>query len=897
MHKMHALSRAFEKAFAHTATKETLMDLLECLGEEIECDRISIFEYESGSTLANTYEWAGKGVEKERSLLQHVPRSTFQTWREELEHSDYVIVNNIADLQETDPILAGFFLKQNVHSVIVSLLAFHATPLGAFVIENPAPEVIADTEVLLPGMRYILSSLVYSDHLVHRLERIGYTDSLTGTGNRISLQEYLEHLNPEEAIGVIYCDAISWDIEDDKPQRIRHDMMLLKTGEVLTNIFDDTVVFRVSTGEFLVLLPNILETSFVHRVNMLGNLFREHDLLVAIGSIWRDHAENGFDALIRHAHLAVYDERKHLEEVHSKRSHVNSGERLWNVSDQAGINLHRGDEFFRFADSYLSELFDVTVLTIVTDINYFRLYNDIFGRKAGNQFLETIASTMVKEAENNNGIAGYLGGDNFVLMIPVQKDTAEELKPYLSHLVEELKYTDGFAPALGAYLSKDRQESMITMYDRALSALSEIKGDYIEHYRFYDAEHFRIDRDNKLLLMDIKQALPKGELLFYLQPQVHERTGKIIGAEALVRWNHNGQLISPGLFIPELEKTGYIFAVDTYIWEEVCKWLRSLIDRGIKPLPCSVNVSRVDFYFTDIAAHFINLLKTYNLPPELLGIEITESAFTDNTESIMEAVTKLHEAGFRILMDDFGSGSSSLSMLHEMNLDVLKTDVRFMSKKDSDVRAISIVESVISMAHMIGMLVVTEGVETENQRDNLIALGDNYAQGFFFYRPMPVEQFEELLQDPEKVGVPPKKGDRIMTNHLRFREMIQDGMVSDTLLDNIIGPAAIIKESKGDIQLLQMNSQYTELTGISPEDESGMKDFVERLHHGQKSAIAGILRSANTRPLEGYSGHVSFLDDNEQVQLEMIARVFLLYSCDDHRLYLVTLQDLNSDPQ
>ena len=182
-------------------------------------------------------------------------------------------------------------------------------------------------------------------------------------------------------------------------------------------------------------------------------------------------------------------------------------------------------------------------------------------------------------------------------------------------------------------------------------------------------------------------------------------------------------------------------------------------------------------------------------------MEITESAFTDNNATILQATEKLHAAGFHILMDDFGSGSSSLSMLHTMNLDVLKTDVQFMSKDTDNKRAVSIVESIISMAHMIGMSVVTEGVETEAQKNNLVSMGENYAQGYYFYRPMPVKQFEALISDPGNVTKGCRKKAESAAGQLRFRDMIQKGLVSETLLDNIIRAAAIFKEEGDALEL------------------------------------------------------------------------------------------------
>ncbi len=887
---LSVLNRAFEKALAHTASRETLIDLLSCLGEELRCDRISIFEINPDGTCDNTYEWCGKGTLSEKDLLQHLPVTWLGTWKQKLERDEIIVISDMKEIKDEAPDIFEVLAAQKVESVIVSKLAFHGKSRGFFVLENPGREFLEGARDILPGMRYILSSLVYSDHLIHKLERIGFSDNLTGTGNRLSLQNRLEQLDPGKKTGMIYCDILGWDVDDGNPEHLDHEQMLLHTGEILENLFDkEKEVFRIANGEFLVLQSSVEEASFRHSVQILKNLFLEKDLLVATGVKWVPFCEDTFDAMIRQTHLLMYsDKRKLVAEREKNIRHKKN--RLWENLENARITLPKSEDLFRQAGEWLSERYHENILTAVIDINYFKLFNDIFGRKAGNLFLESIAGTLEEYASASQGLAGYLGGDNFCLILPVAEKDEKALEPFLEELIRSLKYTDGFAPLMGLYLSGDRREPASVQYDRALTALQEIKGSYTEHYNFYSEEHYQSIRKNKLLLLDVKRGLPKGEFIFYLQPQVHEKTGRIIGTEALVRWKKREELLTPGHFIELLEKTGYVFAVDCYIWEQVCIWLRSLLDRGIEPVPCSVNVSRVDFYFTDIGQHFIDLVEKYDLPVWLLGIEITESALTDNTENIVNAVKKLHEAGFRILMDDFGSGSSSLSMLHTMSLDVLKTDVRFMSRKSSDSKAISIVESVISMAHMIGMLVVTEGVETEEQRDNLIALGDNYAQGFFFYEPMPVEEFETLLTDPGKIGRAPQKGDAVMTNRLKFRDLIHEGMLSETLLDNIIGPAAIYKETKDNISILQMNNLYSRMTGIVEDDSESMNHFVRDFHHGNRDKIRQILYGANEHPLEGYREDVDFERADGNVIL-MQARVFMLYACDDHRLYLATFQE------
>jgi len=882
---MQALNRAIEKAFAHSEGDNNIDGLLACMGEELGCRRISIFEENDEGFCDNTYEWCRPGVVHERIMLQHVAISRFDSWHDRLVSRETIVVRHPDQLRQHDPDVYRMFVEQNIESALVTLLAYHGKNFGFCILEDPSEAVMADAELIMPGIRYILSSMIYSRNLVSKLKRLGYIDTLTGVGNRVSLHEHLEQLDRAKSIVVMAVDVVGWDDATGKLAYLEKEQTLMRAGEVLTNLFDSEHVFRVATGEFIIIESGIEQDAFDADMRSVRGLLREHNLLASVVGEWHEQIPESLDGLIKAMHLRAEEEKRAILAHRGKGA---PGEVVRAEADsRAVIDLPHGDTFFRLADHFLAEFFEESMLCIVSDINYFKLYNDIFGRQSGNRFLETIEDIVRAAARRHRGIAGYMGGDNFCLIVPVHTRNPRQVQPFIEEFYKSLDYPEGFSPALGAYLSGDRRESAITLYDRAMSALSEIKGDYIKHIRFYSSERQQHQREDKLLLMEVKNGLANGEFIFYIQPQVYERTGKIIGGEALVRWQHEGRLISPGRFIPVLEKTGYVYTVDRHVWESVARWQRSLIDRGIRPVPISVNVSRVDFYFTDIAECFIELVRKYDLTPELIGVEITESAFTDNNATIQEAVEKLHAAGFHILMDDFGSGSSSLSMLHTMNLDVLKTDVQFMSKGTDNKRAISIVESIISMAHMIGMSVVTEGVETETQKNNLISMGENYAQGYYFFKPMPVERFEALISDPGNVtqGYSRKSGNA--AGQLRFREMIQKGLVSETLLDNIIRAAAIFKEEGDEIAILQINDRFASTLGLAPgEGETGR--FMERLDGASEQAFRTLLDQANAHALGGSEGVVRYtLPDGSKAELNM--RVFLLYTLDNHRLYLSTI--------
>ena len=870
--ELESLNRAFQKAFSQSESREGPENLIRHLGTELECDRISIFEQGADGTYDLACEWYADGRQHSREWMHALPEAFFSGMLTQLREQEYLKWCDMDAFSAENPGIGEMLAGQGTKRMLASRLAFHGQELGFFLMENPGMGMMENAAMLIPGIRYILSSLIYNEHLMRRLRNIDHTDRLTGMGNLSGLRNRIGSVQAGHPVGLCYVETTGWSRPVDAPDDMRTDLALIRTGEILAGLFGKDHAFRVAPGEFLTISAEF-PIPFDTTVEKLQAIIRDSGLSCGIGHVFLEAAPENLDEVIRRIHLEAHQDAENREpgmrtlrtggatEISARKTGMTTG---------ADISLYRTDEFFRMAEEWLEKNPGQTVITIVFDLNFFKLYNDIFGREAGNRFLESMASDLLKQARKLDGLAGYLGGDNFVLFFPWQK--AESPRNAVEEIYRNLSYPDGFSPVMGVCLSRD-PEPLPTMYDHALTALQEIKGSYMDHCRFYNPEHYMRVRDDKLLLMEIREGLERNEFVFYLQPQVKEQNGKIVGAEALCRWKHKGKLINPSQFIPSLEKSGMIFEVDRMIWEQVAAWLRSCADRGLPQIPVSVNVSRMDFFFTDIAEYFIALAGKYGIAPELLGVEITESAFADNMEMIMGGVERLHDAGFHVLMDDFGSGYSSLSMLHTMNLDVLKTDVKFMSQKDSDSKAISIVESVVSMAHMIGMVVITEGIETENQRENMIAIGENYAQGFLFYRPMPPEQFETLLTDPECLDIPYIHADLAMKNQLHFREMVHSGVLSGSLLDNLIGPAAVLLRREGQLSVMQMNDACRELLGQTEQER-------EAFLNANRTELVSTLDQAVQNPGRGIRSAFRMPE-----RAALPGRVFLLYRCDDHTLY------------
>jgi EAL domain-containing protein (putative c-di-GMP-specific phosphodiesterase class I) len=284
------------------------------------------------------------------------------------------------------------------------------------------------------------------------------------------------------------------------------------------------------------------------------------------------------------------------------------------------------------------------------------------------------------------------------------------------------------------------------MYDRAMLAVESIKDDYHFHIAWYNETMREKVVWNRLISGELSAALEDNLIRPWLQPIV-DREGKTVGAEALVRWVHPDEgLRSPYSFIPVFEKNGMIAEVDRYIWRKSCEILARWKRQG-KDLFISVNISPSDFHLMNVPSELMKLTLEYGIDPEKLRLEITETVMMNEQESRLDTLRKLQDAGFVIEMDDFGSGYSSLNLLREMPVDVLKIDMMFLRQAEKNMRARTIIGEIITMAGKLGITSLTEGVETKEQFESLKEMGCQMYQGYYFARPMPVEKFEKQLSE------------------------------------------------------------------------------------------------------------------------------------------------------
>ncbi len=376
------------------------------------------------------------------------------------------------------------------------------------------------------------------------------------------------------------------------------------------------------------------------------------------------------------------------------------------------------------------------------DIDNFKYVNNFYGFDYGDTILKSIYQKVSLKLSEGEMLA-RISGDHFVALI--ENDDPQRLEEILRKVQE----TEGFKVYISAGLYKiiNREESVSMMMDKAGMAVQEVKGiphRILGYYSdIYDTQMIK----NEQMKRAIEKALAMSEIVPFFQPKVDVTTRKLVGAEALARWiTSDGVLIPPGDFIPVCERTGLIAELDMMVFEKTLAFLRKHVQAGEQCVPISVNFSRMHLLNDQFVDAIVSKLDEYGVPPELVELELTESVIFDNYTTISEFIEVLHEKGLSISMDDFGSGYSSLNMLKDVCIDVMKIDREFLKNTTDSERQRVIFTTIAKMAAKLGIEVVVEGVETEENIELMQESGCFIAQGFYYSRPVDMEKFEEIFR-------------------------------------------------------------------------------------------------------------------------------------------------------
>ncbi|MBO5031492.1 MAG: EAL domain-containing protein [Lachnospiraceae bacterium] len=455
----------------------------------------------------------------------------------------------------------------------------------------------------------------------------------------------------------------------------------------------------------------------------------------------------------------------------------------------------------------LSEVEGETFAFLRFDIDRFKMINNFYGIKEGDKVLKSIAAELRKVSSVfENFVYGRLENDVFAVCMPYKEENIELLMNAVQINMKKVNKDYNIKVSCGVYVIDDYSMDVSEMYDRAFLAAKNCKGKFVRNISYYEDSMIENMRQEQFIINEVNRALDEEQFEVYLQPKINLVTDRSYGAEALVRWKHPIKgMMSPGEFVPIYERNGIIGRLDEYMWRHVCRLLRKWLDEGKTPNPISVNVSRVNIYNPHLVEIFKKLITEFQIPAGLLNLELTESAFMEDQDLVMNTMSRLHQLGFKIMMDDFGSGYSSLNVLKDMEVDYLKVDMKFLQQsQEFNGKGEKVLASVIRMAKWLHLPSIVEGVETVEQVDFLKCIGCEYAQGYYYAKPMPVEEYERFVAGEEEMEF--KSGTN--ENSSIVDELWNTRSNVSLFFDMLDIPIAIYEYRKDKLELLRSNKRY-----------------------------------------------------------------------------------------
>ena len=521
--------------------------------------------------------------------------------------------------------------------------------------------------------------------------------------------------------------------------------------------------------------------------------------------------------------VSIYQTRYKIEMDFLKKQEDENRLKLLQLAEiDKETGIFNREAFSRRTEEMIRSNPEKKYILVRWDIDRFKIYNDTFGVKAGDDLLRAIGQAYIAKGFQSVTY-GHWVSDHFVMCMEEQMFSGPAVQKYISEQLSFYRTDFEFIVRMGVYRITDTNLSVPLMCDRALLAMKSIKNDFEHRIAYYDDSMRGQLMEEQELITDIGVALQNHEFMIYFQPQYNYATGKMMGAEALVRWNHPVKgMLSPANFIPIFEQNGLICRLDEYIWEEVCKSIRQWIDNKFHVVPVSVNISRRDIYNPGLCNYLFGLTKKYDILPEFLRLEITESAYMEDPSQLIKVVDKLKQYGFTIEMDDFGSGYSSLNTLKDVPVDILKLDLKFLASSGTNNRGGSILTSIVRMASWLNLPVIAEGIEKLEQAEFLKSIGCYLMQGYLFSRPIPEDEFLVLMEASDLEMVEEDNISEDLANAVDFLNVKTQNAL---LFNSFVGGAAIVELCHGKLEAIRINDKFFDTIGIT-------RDEYDRVEHG-----------------------------------------------------------------
>ena len=639
--------------------------------------------------------------------------------------------------------------------------------------ERLLPRGLKEVDILNQGINSLADTLKENEELRIKSE----TDQLTGLANRFGLNHFGDELfdacareKRPLALGVMDIDYFK--LYNDNYGHQEGDECISKVARILheVQVPGKILAARYGGDEFIVLASDMDQNDLLQLADRIRNGVMAMDIphaysktipLVTVSQgyyVAVPEEGQSLSFFLSMADRVMYevkngtrnDYRIRTQEDAERQGENNapasdaSKDIEWSTYHDYLTQLLNREGFFLNVSRILQRNPEESYYLIRSNIREFKLVNQLFGYDKGNEILIATGEVLRSETLKTEA-AGRIQGDHFVFLMKKEDYDETLIKEHFSRIsgiMENSKYVLQYH--FGVYPIDDKSMDVFIMCDRAKLAINSIHNESNVIFAYYDDSMMENILWENVVITEFENALKAGEFRLFLQP-IFNKKKKLVGAEALARWlrDKGTTVVSPGDFIGVLEKTGLIHKLDIYVWEEAAKILRRWKNSPLRELYISVNISPQDDRYLDIEQTFFNLTEEYDIKPHQLKLEFTETTLISDTKRYIQLVSQLQQRGFQVEIDDFGSGYSSLNMLHDIKADVLKLDRFFVSETENIDRNISILTSVVDMSRKLGMQVVAEGVETEKQFLNLLDIGCDLFQGYFFSAAVPLEEFEK----------------------------------------------------------------------------------------------------------------------------------------------------------
>lgn len=864
------------------------------------------------------------------------------SWAATIAGSNCLIAKNDQDMavvKERNPVWYESLISAGVYNIVLFPLKSRNQLLGYMWSLNFNPERAERIKETLEITTFIVGSELGNYLLLDRLRLLSSKDLLTGVMNRNEMNNYVDSLchtddSKSTSVGVIFADLNGLKAVNDVEGHNAGDIMLKNAASILREVFTESEVFRAGGDEFSVIVTNVTEEELAEKIAQIRTVSEKYSNVVfALGGAVEQDSRNVRMAL-RRADENMYEDKRLFYEQnpdrinenrvgHSADTEVDEKFREHSLTREMNYDHLTGlpsmTYFFKLAENGRKSLHDRGTDSVLVFINLsgMKHYNKRYGFAEGDELIKEMAG-ILRDVFGEDHCSRF-GQDHFAAYAK-----ADDIEKKLKKVFREAKKINGgktLPVRAGIYPDSMGLVETSLACDRAKMAGSAMRDDSESWFSYFDSRMLSLELNRQYIIDNIDRAVNENWIKAFYQPIVRATNRKVCDEEALARWiDPEKGMMSPADFIPILEDTRLIYKVDLRIVDIILERMKNQERTGMPIVPVSVNLSRTDFETCDIVTEINNRVEAAGISKDLITIEITESVVGENFDFMKERLERFQKLGFAVWMDDFGSGYSSLDLLQEMKFDLIKFDMRFMRQFDNNPRSRIVLTELMRMAQSLGIETVCEGVETAEQADFLTEIGCTRLQGYYFSKPLPIEEIMSRHERNER-HLDFEKADeaeyyKVLGNvNLYDLSAVSSGdsMDSKRYFDTM--PMAVAEYDGGIMKVIRSNKSYRDFVNrfflmnedsfsdpVMVGEQDQVYDFVKALEQCRKerkrifveerlndgSTVHAMVNKIADSPVHGVSAYVvAVLDITAEKDQVTYANVAQSLASDYESLYYV----------